>query len=647
MSGFCGVWHRDGRPVDPAELTGMSDAIRHRGRDGEHRWISDSAGFAFHALHVTPEAAGVDQPFVDAGAVILFDGRLDNRDELLGQLHGAVARDAADCEYVAAAYQTFGADVFARLLGDFAIAIFDPARRRLLLARDRMGTRPRYYCVTGETVLLASEIKAIVAHPAAPLRPNDDALADYLMPGDAYCGDLTFFDGVYRVLPGKIFEASPDWARQRPFWDFDLGGQIRYSSLEEYAGQLRELMVRAVQRRARCAYPIAVSVSGGLDSSGVFCLLSDYSSGQPLLGLHEQFEQFEESSEESYVRELERATHTAIQRMPAESGFMVDVDTSIWHTEVPVAISQGNSVRKQCALASQNGARAFLHGQFGDHVIAPMGYLIDLFVKLRWGALRRSVRTMQAWMQEVDPGYFYPVLGTMFLRALTPGLLMPAARALRHRNSRRHPAWFTRALRERAMRRAARQASLPGRFASYHAESLYRHTVWPRFFHSHEAANKTLAQFGMDDGAPFLDRDLVAFLMAIPGNIVNLNGVPKGLYREAMRGILPEKIRLRRDKADFARFNNSEAAQELRAVRARLHGECLGVQMGYFDRVVLQQAIAQAEAACSDRFSAEPARRLTALIGLELWLGTFFGRPRSQITQPPAAQPLAEFSHAG
>src|SRR5205823_1903389 len=173
---------------------------------------------------------------------------------------------SADCEYVAETYRAHRAEAFSRLIGDFALAIFDQAERKLLLARDRMWLRPLYYCPAGATFLFGSEIKSILAHPLAPLRPNDDALADFLMPGDAQCMDLTLFDGILRVAPGELVTVTEHEHPRRQFWDFDPSLRIRYVKTEEYAEHLRDVFIRAVRRRIRSVQPVAIMVSGGLDS---------------------------------------------------------------------------------------------------------------------------------------------------------------------------------------------------------------------------------------------------------------------------------------------------------------------------------------------------------------------------------------------
>src|SRR6266849_5290920 len=145
MSGILGIWYLDGRPVDRLELSRLSATLRHRGSDGQGMWIVGAAGLACHLARITPESAAEVQPVADAtGAVLVFDGRLDNREELLIALEDdpSVSPGSPDSALVLAAYRAFGDDAPAWLNGDFACGLFDPRRKQLLLARDAIGVRP-------------------------------------------------------------------------------------------------------------------------------------------------------------------------------------------------------------------------------------------------------------------------------------------------------------------------------------------------------------------------------------------------------------------------------------------------------------------------------------------------------------------------
>ncbi|CAN5867962.1 hypothetical protein BH23GEM5_BH23GEM5_15670 [soil metagenome] len=197
MSGIAGIWNQNAAPVDPAILGRMSATLAHRGPDGEGLWVEGAVGLSCRLNRVTPESAGETQPLLhSSGAVLVFDGRLDNRDEVVAACRDSspVGRDSPDPALVLAAYHQWGDAFPEHLTGDFALALWDPRRHRLLLVRDAIGVRPLYYCRVGATFLFASEIKALLAHPDFVARPDEDHLAELLL--GAYPQDdrgLTFF----------------------------------------------------------------------------------------------------------------------------------------------------------------------------------------------------------------------------------------------------------------------------------------------------------------------------------------------------------------------------------------------------------------------------------------------------------------------
>jgi asparagine synthase (glutamine-hydrolysing) len=211
MSGIVGIWNLDGRPVEPDLIRRLNAPLPHRGPDGHGEWVQGPVGLACQLLRVTPESLHEVQPLVHpSGAVIVFDGRLDNREELLSHLKGAwgAEPDSPDPALVLAAYASWGERFPEYLNGDFALAVFDPNRRQLFLARDTMGIRPLYYHRTGDTFLFASEIKAILAHPGVTVRPNADVIAEYVFAGLANQGE-TFFEEVFSLIPAHQALLTP------------------------------------------------------------------------------------------------------------------------------------------------------------------------------------------------------------------------------------------------------------------------------------------------------------------------------------------------------------------------------------------------------------------------------------------------------
>ena len=226
MSGILGIWNRDGRPVDRSELLRLRATLAHRGGDGEGLEIQGSVALACCLRRIAPEAAAETQPLVSSsGVVVVFDGRLDNREELLSLLRpmSPVSPDSPDPALVIAAYDAIGDAFPERLNGDFALGLYDARRSTMLLARDSVGVRPLYYYIAHDLLMFASEIKALLAHARIVAEPDDDALADLMfnsLTGEDSKG-LTFFRDIFSVLPAHVSVVSPETMVTRCYWDFD------------------------------------------------------------------------------------------------------------------------------------------------------------------------------------------------------------------------------------------------------------------------------------------------------------------------------------------------------------------------------------------------------------------------------------------
>src|SRR5580765_1239358 len=166
MSGLAGVWNLDGRPVARDLITSLGASVAHRGGDDAGVWCADGVGLASRVRRIAPESARERQPVVDrSGTALVFDGRLDNRDELLRQLRTPDNDpEESDVSIIFRAFRMWGDGCLERLAGDFALAVYNADERRLVLARDPVGCRPLYYWCDGKTLVFGSEIKAILAH---------------------------------------------------------------------------------------------------------------------------------------------------------------------------------------------------------------------------------------------------------------------------------------------------------------------------------------------------------------------------------------------------------------------------------------------------------------------------------------------------
>ena len=632
MSGIVGIWNRDGRPVSRSDLSRLCATLAHRG-DSEALEIRGPVGLGCRLSRITPEAVAEVQPVVDSsGTMLVFDGRLDNRDELIAALpHDLpVTGDSPDSRLALAAYRAFGDGFPERLNGDFALGLFDPARSKMLLARDPIGLRPIHYYADGTLFLFASEVKTLLAHENVSSGPDDDVLADLLLRRLA-CEDLrgvTVFKNIFSVLPAHAVRVSADRVVTERYWDFDQTHQIRLESFEEFAEAFHHHFRRAVRRRMRSAGPVAVSVSGGLDSSAIFCVaetLRRSESGHPaLLGVSYTWPDGSPADEKAFLREIERTYGLAITRFDdLPVGIMDACDKAVWHGEAPLLDAQWNATHTLLTALRPLGARVLLTGHWGDQFLFEDAYLVDL---CRRGSLWEAWRHVHEFGQWVDVPHslFKGRLLRTLLRYHAPDAVVSALRRVRNRVRRTEDVrpWYTASFRDRASgdtdSRHRRQAS-----ATAHAQSLYREARSRYHVLCMEWNNKIGAMHGLDMAYPFLDRDLIAFLMAIPGEIQCWKGRHKGILRAALKGILPEAIAARTSKADFTGVVNEGMVKDYERVGQHLHPGAMVAALGYVRAMELAETGRRKQEIRAS--TCETTWALGDLLFLELWLQEFFG----------------------
>ena len=272
MSGIAGLWNLDGREIDRDVFDRVMLLMRPWGPDGTTAWIGGNVALGYGAFHTTPEAAAENQPLSDSSGRfrLVFDGRIDNRDEIRRDLvdKGVEPRNDTDAELVLCAYSLWKNDCAARLLGDFAFAIWDATERQLYCARDILGCRPFYYHHDPSQFVFGSEVALILEAPSVDTTPNEGVVAEFLAV-EVTSRDETLYQGVRRLPPAHFLVVTAEGLRCRRYWDIDLDRQIRFRNPQEYAERFFELFRDAVRCRMRSNGPVGAELSGGVDSTSV------------------------------------------------------------------------------------------------------------------------------------------------------------------------------------------------------------------------------------------------------------------------------------------------------------------------------------------------------------------------------------------
>src|ERR1700730_15089776 len=271
MSVQAGVWHFDETPVLPPMLDSFSQLTAQYAPDGPTTYFEKFIGMLFCPFHTTLESRLEVQPYISpAGQVFTWDGRLDNRDELASLVDlVAYARVPTDMAIVAASFERWGTNCFARLTGDWALAVWNPQARELILARDYIGVKPLFYYAQAKRLMWCSHL-APLALCGEQFALCEEYLAGYLaFHPDAH---LTPYREIRSVPPGSFVRIRNGQTTACTYWTSKARHATRHQSDTEYEEHFRHLLEQAIRRRLRTDSPVLAELSGGLDSSSLVCV---------------------------------------------------------------------------------------------------------------------------------------------------------------------------------------------------------------------------------------------------------------------------------------------------------------------------------------------------------------------------------------
>lgn len=278
MCGIVGVLDLTGEPVDTVVLKRMTDAIAHRGPDGEGFYTDGGLGFGHRRLSIIDLSDAAAQPLKNetGDVVLIYNGEIYNYRELRAELEGKGHRfrSATDSEVIVHGYEQWGDDCVLRFNGMFAFALWDHRQQRLLLARDRYGVKPLYYWHDGRALVFGSEVKALLPHPRVRVEVDRPALLEYFTFQNQF-GDRTLFGNVHMLPAGHVLSVSPGQKPQRrQYWDYAFQEPDAVREPADYEEELHHLFEQAVKRQLVSDVPVGAYLSGGMDSGGITAVAS-------------------------------------------------------------------------------------------------------------------------------------------------------------------------------------------------------------------------------------------------------------------------------------------------------------------------------------------------------------------------------------
>ena len=372
MCGICGMFLADGEArVDRDRLATMNDQIIHRGPDDGGLFVEGRVGLAMRRLSIIDVKTG-HQPISneDESIWIVFNGEIYNHQQLRADLEAAGHRyrTKSDTETIIHLYEQYGRECVNYLRGMFAFAIWDRPKRKLFIARDRLGIKPLYYRRSNGVFLFGSEIKTILAYPGVSPEFNQAGLAEYLAFG-YLIGEDTFYSGIKKLLPGHTLELDEAGNISiQPYWDLSVAADTDNKPRNHYVKRYRELLEQCVDGHLMSDVPLGVFLSGGLDSS-VIAALTAKSRREPIQTFAVGYGE-EAFSELPFARQVAKhigSEHYEVRLSRQE--FFDYLPKLIWHEDEPIVWPSSISLYAVAKLARER-VTVVLTGEGSDETLA-------------------------------------------------------------------------------------------------------------------------------------------------------------------------------------------------------------------------------------------------------------------------------------
>ncbi|MFM2062307.1 MAG: hypothetical protein RLZZ507_1977 [Cyanobacteriota bacterium] len=571
MCGIAGILKFDRSPIEPQLLKNLSNSLHLRGPDdfGFLAWSGTSSVKISHdpdklqdcwlslvhrRLSILDLSAAGSQPMVtpDGRYAIVFNGEIYNYLELKTELKslGYTFNSHSDTEVLLTAYSHWGMQTLNRLVGMFAFAALDTHTRKLFLARDFFGIKPLYYAYFGNNFAFASEIKTLLEIPGISPQANPQRIYDYLRFGLTDFGGETLFADIYQLPAAHYLEValdSPEEVKPVRYWQVNLSDRLEIS-FAKAAEQLRDLFLDNVRLHLRSDVPVGAALSGGIDSSSIVMAMRYL---EPDLDLH-TFTYIADDSrlnEEKWADIVGKAANCIMHKIqPNATDLVTDLNHLIHVQDQPFGSTSIYAQHRVFQLAQSAGIKVMLDGQGADELLG--GYRPYLAARL--ASMIRQGKFVKA-SEFLQKASSFPDMNKLRLLIAGGGFLLPdylkaPARLLVGKEFT--PPWLN----------IAWFAERDVKFYSpiqHHQSDILRQQLHQSLENSllpllrYEDRNSMA--YSIESRVPFLTPALANFIFSLPEEfIIARDGTSKAIFRQAMRGIVPDFILDRKDKIGFA-----------------------------------------------------------------------------------------------
>jgi asparagine synthase (glutamine-hydrolysing) len=623
MCGIAGFVTRTADAQPDSLLTRMTDIIRHRGPDACGYYRDLFASLGHRRLSIIDVSAGHQPMSNEDGSVwITYNGEIFNHSDLRPALEqaGHRYRTRCDTETILHAYEQYGPDCVTCLRGMFSFAVWDKNTRTLFCARDRLGKKPFYYYWDGHLFAFASEIKALLEHPAISPRFEESLLSEYLNFG--YCsGEQTLFSGIRKLMPGHWLRLTPERLEIRQYWEIPRPASFEKRDDQSWIAECRSRLEEAVRTRLMSDVPLGMFLSGGIDSSAIAALMKKMFDGPVktfAVGYREQA-----FSELAYARQVAEKIGTEHHEVViGMDDFFNALPQLIWHEDEPISWPSSVSLYFVSRLASEQ-VKVVLTGEGSDELFAGYGRYHFYLLNQRWMTAYGCVPgQMRDWMRSAIAGS--RLLSGDIRRKLQHSVLGRGEdfEALYLDN------FYSAFSREEQQHLLAPGTPLDSTYDSFlhYWNSAADSGPLSRMLYSDQKTylvellmkqDQMSMACSIESRVPFLDHLFVEFAAGVPDHMKLRGGTGKYILKRAVEDILPHEIIYRKKKGFPTPLRQWLMDSRADALITQLQSRD-GLLARYIDFAYLNDLLARHKSGLEDATD-----RIWRLLNLQIWGNTF------------------------
>jgi asparagine synthase (glutamine-hydrolysing) len=618
MSVQAGIWNFDGRPVDRKLIEHLSESLSQQDPDGESRYVGGSVALLYRPFHTTAESRQEKQPYTSRrGFILTWDGRLDNRKALIADLRSDLDASPTDLAIFAAAFDRWDTDCFRRIVGDWAVSIWKPEQRQLLFAADYMAIRHVFYYLKNDRIWWSTDLSPLVLLSDDKFHIDDDYIAGYFAHDPE--AHLTPYREIREVPPGQFVRIRRGGASVERYWRFSPRSRIRYNTDAEYEEHFRHVFRQSVRRRLRSDSPILAELSGGLDSSSIVCMADDIIAnereGLSRLDTISYYDNTEPNGDDSiYFQKIEQKRgRVGIHIDGSKLGSSTASLECSEFCPLPGALGAGEELGHERAdVVRGGGYRAVLSGIGGDEFLGgvpdPRAHLADLIVQFKlvslakqltaWSLVKRAPWIQLLWQSAID--------------------VLPASLGQYLVKEAKVESWIRKDFAKRT-RLAIRRLDVDEHLGLW--LPTRRSCMGGVLLMACKLAKFTPPAAALEEARyPYLDQNLIEFILSIPASQLLRPGERRSLMRRSLAGIVPEEILSRRTKQVGARTPVLVLEKHWDELQ-NVYETSLSSSLGYVHEDRFLKVISDARAG-----KIVPLMRVLWTISLEYWLRDLAGR---------------------